>query len=331
MKSFIKTNCVSLNEKDKYSSGIYKIYHELFPTKMYVGSTVRNSNSSGFIRRWGRHFTDLSKGKHGNQKLQRVVNKYGISGLRFEIIEIVQDRDNIIQREQHWIDLLQPYYNICKKAGSTLGIKTSIENVIRMSRAIEQSSLSGEFMASFINIQDAFRKTGVNPSLIRQACSRQFEGKNSQAGNFQWRFKDSLFSISVYQKETSYKLACYTKDGEFYKTFSSILEAATELNIPVGNISKHLKDNRSGSCYGYVFKKYLGSDIPEEITVKNHHKMQYKVLVEDISTGISSEYASFNKVDNSVISKCTLSKMVRENKFEKLHKNKYKIHIMPYE
>ena len=59
--------------------------------------------------------------------------------------------------------------------------------------------------------------------------------------------------------------------------------------------------------------------------------MQCKVLICDISTGAFFEYTSFNKVDQSIISKCTLSKMIKDNKFEKLHKNKYKIHIVPYE
>ena len=331
MKNIAKINCVNLKEEDKYSSGIYKIYHELFPTKLYIGSTVRGSNSSGFIRRWGRHYSELLKNKHCNKKLQRFVNKYGISSLKFEIVEIVQDNNNVIKREQHWMDLLNPYYNICKKAGSTLGVKTSVENVIRMSRSIEQFDLFGKTVTTFINVQDAFRKTEVNASIIRQACEKQFKGKCSQAGGYQWKFKDSVFPVSVYKKETSCQLNCYTKEGKFYKTFSSILEASRELNIPTGNISHHLTDKRSGTCYGYVFKKVNGSKVANKIAVKNHHKKQYKVLIYDTFTNDSLEYVSFNKVATSIVSKCTLSKMIRDNKFEKLHKKRYKIHIMPYE
>ena len=37
-----------------------------------------------------------------------------------EIIEY-STKDNVISREQHYLDLEKPLYNICKKAGSSLG------------------------------------------------------------------------------------------------------------------------------------------------------------------------------------------------------------------
>lgn len=330
MNNKVKFNCVNLKEEYKYSSGIYKIYHELFPTKLYIGSSARVSKSSGFVRRWGRHYTDLSKNKHGNKKLQNLVNKYGISGLCFEIVEVIQDNNIIIEREQYWIDTLKPYYNICKKAGSSFGRKTSLENIIKRSRPIEQYSLSGKFLSYFFNATEASKKTGIKVSLIRQSCNNQIK-KVSQAGGFQWKYKDSCIPIEVYAKGTSHKVACYTKDGNLYKVYSSLLEASKSLNIPCGNISKNITDPRSGVCYGYVFKR-IENKAPTTVKVKNHHKNQYKVVITDIITNVSIECKSFNEaISKTEICKNTLSKMVKDGCSEKIHKKKYKIHIMPYE
>ena len=330
MKNSIQTNCVNFKEEDKYNAGIYKIFHETCPTRLYVGSTVKRTRFSGFVPRWCRHYNDLLKNNHCNKKLQRVVNKYGIAGLRFEILEAVSDNTQIIMKEQYWIDFLKPYYNICKKAGSSLGRKTSLKNIVKMSRSVEQYALNGAFLERFLNAADASRKTGINIACIRQSCNRQVLNKTSQAGGFQWKFIDSPVLMTNYAKETSCKVACYTKEGNYFKTFSSIREASLELNIPTGNISKHINDERSGYCYDYIFRK-ASDNITATIKTKDHHKNQFKVLITDLITKDSSEYPSFNKVGRNVISKCTLSKLVKLKQFETIHKNRYKIHIMPYE
>jgi group I intron endonuclease len=54
----------------------------------------------------------------------------GISSFVFEIVEIVEDKNNLLIREQFYLDNLKPWdpnigYNICKFAGSWLGNKHS--------------------------------------------------------------------------------------------------------------------------------------------------------------------------------------------------------------
>jgi group I intron endonuclease len=52
--------------------------------------------------------------------------KYGYSNFRLEILEYC-DPLSAIKREQYYIDLLKPYYNILKIAGSSLGLQHSEE------------------------------------------------------------------------------------------------------------------------------------------------------------------------------------------------------------
>lgn len=46
--------------------------------------------------------------------------KYGYSNFSISILEYY-DSNNRLVREQYYIDLLQPEYNILKKAGSSVG------------------------------------------------------------------------------------------------------------------------------------------------------------------------------------------------------------------
>lgn len=50
--------------------------------------------------------------------------KYGYRSFRLDILEYCE-RSKCIIREQHYIDTLSPFYNICAKAGSSLGRLTA--------------------------------------------------------------------------------------------------------------------------------------------------------------------------------------------------------------
>lgn len=97
-------------------SGIYKIVNTL-NNKFYVGSSV------SLKKRHNDHFNSLASNKHKNKHLQHAYNKYGKQHFKFEIIELVIDLNNLISREQFYIDTLKPHYNICIIANSSLGVK----------------------------------------------------------------------------------------------------------------------------------------------------------------------------------------------------------------
>ena len=94
-------------------SGIYKIINNI--TKdIYIGSSVNLSN------RKSRHFRDLEKNIHHSIILQRAVDKYKIENFDFIILEYC-DKNNLLIREQYYLDTLFPLYNILKNAGNSLG------------------------------------------------------------------------------------------------------------------------------------------------------------------------------------------------------------------
>jgi len=105
---------------------IYKISSKIKPERIYIGSAVNTKSRKNV------HFSVLKNNLHYNQKLQRHVNKYRINDLKFEILEPVMFKEDLILREQFYLDKLKPYFNICKIAGSILGIKRTDETKRKM-------------------------------------------------------------------------------------------------------------------------------------------------------------------------------------------------------
>lgn len=108
---------------EKILSVIYKITN-IENSKKYIGSSVNYKN------RKQEHFRDLLLNKHHSAALQRAYNKYGKDNFLFEIIEYVPNKNELISREQYYIDTLKPEYNCCKIAGSILGRKMTEKQLI---------------------------------------------------------------------------------------------------------------------------------------------------------------------------------------------------------
>ena len=59
-----------------------------------------------------------------NSYIYNALLKEGYSGFRLDILEYC-DKEKVIEREQYYIDLMKPEYNILRVAGSSLGYKHS--------------------------------------------------------------------------------------------------------------------------------------------------------------------------------------------------------------
>lgn len=93
------------------SSGVYII--ECIPTKeTYIGSTKRK-----FRKRWA-EIRKHSRAK--NKKISKLFHQrwaeYGDEGFRFAVLEVCS---NNLEREQYWIDYLEPELNINKSTDTS--------------------------------------------------------------------------------------------------------------------------------------------------------------------------------------------------------------------
>ncbi len=105
-------------------SGIYMI-RSCINGKIYIGS------AKNLYLRKHIHVCQLRGEYHFNIHLQRHSNKYGAEKMMFFIIEYC-DIDILVVREQYWIDILKPEFNIMPNAGSHLGFKYTDESKEKM-------------------------------------------------------------------------------------------------------------------------------------------------------------------------------------------------------
>lgn len=66
-----------------------------------------------------------------NRPIDRSLLKHGFSNFRLEILEYCDIAD-LLKREQYYMDILKPEYNIVETAGSTLGYKHTPESLAKM-------------------------------------------------------------------------------------------------------------------------------------------------------------------------------------------------------
>lgn len=161
------------------AAGVYKITNGA-NGKFYIGS------SSNTVARFCSHRSLLNKGTHPNLKLQNAWNKYGPSSFTFETIEKCE---NVIEREQYWIDTLKPWYNIRTIAESNQGIKIKVSqkridanrrnNVLRGQLTAQKCliyHLDGSFKQECVSYMEADKVCGVARGLARR-LSKSTTGK----------------------------------------------------------------------------------------------------------------------------------------------------------
>lgn len=120
----------SFPREDFLFNGIYRISCSA-NNKFYIGSCAAKDFT---YTRLVHHRESLRLNKHPNKYLQRAYNKYGEDCFFVDLIEICSP-ESCIEREQWWIDSIHPHYNLCRKAGSSLGRVFTEESKRKMSES----------------------------------------------------------------------------------------------------------------------------------------------------------------------------------------------------
>jgi group I intron endonuclease len=113
-------------KENRGKSGVYRWVNKL-NNETYIGSSINLTN------RLGEYYSKkYLKYKSNNSRINRALLKYGYENFDLEILEYC-NKENVINREQYYLDLLNPEYNILKIAGSSLGFKHSSYSKLIMS------------------------------------------------------------------------------------------------------------------------------------------------------------------------------------------------------
>lgn len=187
--------------------------------KTYIGSSVNLSKRLSYYYSKKHMETQLKKGKSA---IYSSILKNGLSNFQLGILEYCEP-DNAVSREQYYIDLLKPEYNILPTAGSLLGFKHSEETLEKISAS----------------------KMG-NSNWLGKTHSEQTKAKISvtMMGNSNAKNKSQANKIEVLDLETNNTTI-----------YDSIRAAARALNCVNSAILKNLKSKSKKPYKGrYVFR-----------------------------------------------------------------------------
>jgi hypothetical protein len=185
--------------------GVYSIHHSSRPGRFYIGSTVKNNadriSHMGFYKRFYDHLRILNLGKHHSKYLQNTVNKYGVAGIVFTILEICDTHSvqEIRMKEQDYITKMKPAYNCydtvypkgrvwteaekLKQSKKLIG-KSLPQSVYDKNKKIVYQYKDGKLLKSFESIEQAALKTGID----RASISKVAAGTRKSAGKFTWSY-----------------------------------------------------------------------------------------------------------------------------------------------
>jgi len=94
-----------------------------------------------------------------NRPIDRALLKYGFSRFSLYILEYCAS-ENVLEREQYYLDKIKPEYNIVEKAGSTVGYKHT-----------EDSLVAATKMRNFV-LSDEVKKRKANSTANASAANR---------------------------------------------------------------------------------------------------------------------------------------------------------------
>jgi group I intron endonuclease len=158
----------------------------------------------------------------------RAFKKYGYENFSFEILEYC-NISILLSREQFYLDLLKPEYNVTKIASSILGIKRTDEFKRKISIALKGN------------------KNCLGRILSKETIEKM---SNSKKGLKHKNSTKLLISMKL-----GTKIYCYKKDLSknliFFKSFISIREAARYFNISTNGILNPIK---TGKLYKNLYK-----------------------------------------------------------------------------
>lgn len=221
-----------------------------------------------------------------------------------------------------------PKYNANYGTGAQRGAASMIATKQSQVPDVYQYTSDGDFVGAYTCCADAARKTRLPLSSINKCCNHQ----STNCHGYIFRYDYEGFSIDergIVLRRTD-KIDCYTKDGEFIKTYDSPIKAAIGVGKKMGcHISSCCNGLREWA-YGYVwrwhgdpFNKY-----PKVGSWKKKLQKEIVCLTKDME--LVAEYESIkqassepNKKSKSFIALCLCGKKEFAYGYKWMYKKDY--------
>lgn len=174
-------------------SGIYCWINKL-NGNFYIGSAIKLNNriNDNYQKSYLLEKKDLV--------IVKAINKYGLDNFNLVILEILPDLDAkiLLKKEQYWISLLEPIYNVLTVAGNSSGFKHTEET-----KELLKLKTLGRKHTEEVRLLMSENRKGVNSTWYGKNLSEETKQKMSLAAKN--RTKDSRpgFIVKVLDLENN--------------------------------------------------------------------------------------------------------------------------------
>lgn len=220
-------------------SGIY-MWTNLINSKYYIGSSVSLTSRFTIYYSLGALQKRTQK---GSSIIYSALLKYGHENFKLDILEYCEP-EILIAREQYYIDLLKPEYNILKIANSRFGRKHTEETKLKIGSKVK--GINHPF----------FEKEHTDESRNKIRESLKLYYKNNALNNklIVKKSKPELKSIAESKSTLKYKgieVSVFDKENKLLFKFLSIRKAAIHFKISDRTMRRRLD---KGYCTKFIYK-----------------------------------------------------------------------------
>ena len=242
--AFSMRKLIIKDNKDK--SGIYKWTNKI-TNDIYIGQSI--SLAKRFIR-----YFNLSYLKNRETLvISRALIKYGYSNFSLEILEYC-DIANLTEREQYYMDKLNPRYNTLKIAGSSSGHKLSEETKTKISKSLkgvyiqEKSALYGRTHTEETKALMSSNNSNENNPFFGKTHSLETKELMRQKALGRKHSEETLLKMSASRGHLVYiHERCDSEGFKLIGSFVSIRRAAKFLDISANTVRLYINS-------GEIFK-----------------------------------------------------------------------------
>jgi len=285
----LDTNKSIIYKENKGKSGIYRL-NNIITNKSYVGSSI---NLGKRLSMYYSKKAMLNKISSGTSIIYSALLKHSNDNFTLDILEYCEI-NVLIEREQYYMDLLKPEYNILEAANSRIGSKHSLK-----ARALMSIKQRGINNPSFGKRPSQETRNKIKESL--KSYWLNVEVKPIIKGNIKPKTPETILKMSLRTQGVSVNI--YNKSGYLVKVFPTIVSAAKYFDVSSTTIGR-IPHNGTYDNFTFEFEV---KDI--RIWVYNLNKELVKIL--DNSNETSKCYN---------IARSTLNTYIRSGK---LYNNKF--------
>lgn len=227
--------------------GVYLITNKV-NSKKYVGM------SNNIRRRFAEHTCNYNI-ENKTTVLARSFRKYGVDNFEFQILEIVNNIEELTEREQYWIKELQTEYNMNEGGHGNSGYACSDEtkDILRLAGKLQWERMPYHKKQNQIKNNLKGRRTGyVMSKESRDKVSVKNTGnKHPESAKRAIGEKNKVSMLG--NKNGNKQVSATLKDGTVVVTFDSVAKAAKHFNIQPTRISGVLNGRRN-KTQGFYWK-----------------------------------------------------------------------------